>query len=57
MARKSVETGDMIVMDRGELFKDLGRVQRKLRKALRQTDAEQNKHLICRGVKEIEGDF
>ena len=57
MARKSVETGDMIVMERGELFKDLGRVQRKLRKALRQTDAEQNKHLICRGVKEIEGDF
>ena len=46
MARKSVQTGDMIVMERGELFKDLGQVQRNLRKAVGQTDAEENKDLI-----------
>ena len=56
MARKSVSVGDLIVMDRGEIFCDLRAVKRTLREAARNSDNDENKVLIQSGLKELRGE-
>ena len=54
MAGKPDKAGDMVVMDRGEMFTDLHRLERKLKKALRKTNDE-SKEFINAGITDIGG--
>ena len=56
MARKSVPVGDMIEMDRAQIFHDVDEVKRKLLKALWKRDENERKGLLQAAVKEIEGE-
>ena len=54
MDGKRDKAGDMVVMDRGEMFTALIRLERKLNKALRKTDDE-SKEFINAGITDIGG--
>ena len=54
MDGKRDKAGDMVVMDRGEMFTALIRLERKLNKALRKTDDE-SKEAINAGITDIGG--
>ena len=54
MDGKHDKAGDMVVMDRGEMFTALIRLERKLNKALRKTDDE-SKEFINAGITDIGG--
>ena len=54
MDGKRDKAGDMVVMDRGEMFTALIRLERKLNKALRKKDDE-SKEAINAGITDIGG--
>ena len=54
MAGKTDKAGEMVVMDRGEMFTDLRQLERKLKKALRKTNDE-SKEFINSGITDIAG--
>ena len=54
MDGKRDKAGDMVVMDRGEMFTALIRLERKLNKALRKTNDE-SKEFINAGITDIGG--